>query len=369
MPNPRVYFDISIGGEPEGRVVMELFADVVPKTAENFRALCTGEKGDSSTAGVPLCYKGSTFHRVIKNFMIQGGDFTAHNGTGGESIYGERFDDENFQMVHDRPFLLSMANAGPGTNGSQFFITTSATPHLDGKHVVFGEVTKGKNVVRAVENTKTDSNDKPVVPVVITQCGELAEGEPDGVEGDGIGGDSYPDYPDDYDGSTEAADLLKIGQEMKTIGNTLFKQGDWRLSIRKYKKALRYLGEFSVFDKETDPDGKLKPQFYSLRASCYLNSAACALKLKDPDSTIHFTTVVLEMPQDLTTMTDKCKAHFRRASAQIMAKNDDQALEDLKEANRLMPTDAAIKNELAAVTRRIQKKLDKQRQAFSKMFG
>ena len=135
MVHSQVFFDITIGGVAAGRIVMDLFANT-PRTSENFRALCTGEKGTTSS-GKALHYKGCGFHRIIADFMAQGGDFTAGNGTGGESIYGAKFADENFKLRHDQPFLLSMANAGPNTNGSQFFITTVPTPHLDGKHCVF----------------------------------------------------------------------------------------------------------------------------------------------------------------------------------------------------------------------------------------
>jgi len=169
--NPRVFFDIKIGDTNAGRIVFELFADVVPDTAENFRALCTGEKG-KGRSGKSLHYKGSHFHRIIKQFMCQGGDFTRGNGTGGESIYGEKFKDENFKLTHDRPFLLSMANAGPGTNGSQFFITTVVTPWLDGKHVVFGEVVEGSDIVKAMEAVGSSSGSTSQ-RVEIADCGQL----------------------------------------------------------------------------------------------------------------------------------------------------------------------------------------------------
>jgi len=172
MPNPKVFFDMQVGGAPAGRIVMELYADVVPKTAENFRALCTGEKG-TGRFGKPLHFKGSSFHRVIPGFMCQGGDFTRGNGTGGESIYGEKFADENFVKKHTGPGILSMANAGPNTNGSQFFICTAQTSWLDGKHVVFGQVVEGLEVVRDIEKVGSGSG-RTSKPVVIADSGQLA---------------------------------------------------------------------------------------------------------------------------------------------------------------------------------------------------
>ncbi|KAK3183135.1 hypothetical protein Dsin_030421 [Dipteronia sinensis] len=171
MANLRVFFDLNIGGHPTGRLVIELFADSTPITVENFRALCTGEKGIGKT-GKPLHYKGTTFHRVIPRLMFYGGDIGQGNGTGGESIYGANFADENFVKHHIGLGILSMDNTGPGTNGSQFFICTTKTEWLDGKHVVFGQVVEGFDVMKAVEKVGSISG-MTSKSIIITDCGQL----------------------------------------------------------------------------------------------------------------------------------------------------------------------------------------------------
>uniref|UniRef100_A0A1I7U1U5 Peptidyl-prolyl cis-trans isomerase n=1 Tax=Caenorhabditis tropicalis TaxID=1561998 RepID=A0A1I7U1U5_9PELO len=171
MNRPIVFFDITIRGKPAGRIVMELYSDIVPKTAENFRALCTGEKGVNKNRK-KIHFKGSKFHRIIPNFMIQGGDFTKGDGSGGESIYGELFADENFKEKHTEAGVLSMSNTGRNTNGSQFFITTVQTSWLDGKHVVFGKVKEGLDVARHIEANGSESGE-PANDCIIANCGQI----------------------------------------------------------------------------------------------------------------------------------------------------------------------------------------------------
>ncbi|RIA97345.1 peptidyl-prolyl cis-trans isomerase D [Glomus cerebriforme] len=360
----RCFFDIDIGDVREGRIVFELFDDLVPNTVENFRALCTGEKGIGKS-GHPLHYKGSTFHRVIKGFMVQGGDFTRGDGTGGESIYGDKFDDEGFDVKHDEPFLLSMANAGANTNGSQFFITTGKATHLDNKHVIFGKVLKGKSVVRAIENNPTGANDRPIKKVTIVDCGELKEDEDDGVSVP-ADGDIYEDWPEDESGPSSPENLLETAQKVKDIGNDYFKKGDYLNANKKYSKAIRYLNEKTTFEDDDPPE--LERKFYSLKIPCYLNKAACALKLNNRQSAVDDTTTVLEMSPEYLSDTDKAKALYRRGSAKVGMKDEEEAIKDLQEALKLNPKDAAIVKEMAIANQKIQAREKAQKKAFAKMF-
>lgn len=372
----RTFFDISVGGEAAGRIYFKLYDDV-PKTAENFRALCTGEKGNTAD-GLPLSYKNSTFHRIIKGFMCQGGDFTSASknqplGTGGESIYGEKFNDENFVHKHDKPYLLSMANSGPNTNGSQFFITTVPTPHLDDKHVVFGEVLLGKGLVKHLENLPTEPGDAPKEVVAITDCGEVsddvdlqkiaAEALEDGT------GDVYAEFPEDELSLENVRDSeqklletgIQIARKLKDIASIQFKAAKTELALAKYRKALRYAYEFDV-----DEGHAMFTDVEALKISLYLNCALLANKLGNFGAATKDAEAVLHRP--LATPADRAKALYRRAQAQKSLNNFDEALENLDEASTLVQ-DAGIARERQLIQQKVQQRKQKQKAAYAKFFS
>ncbi|KAI3993137.1 hypothetical protein MKX01_009880 [Papaver californicum] len=258
--NPHVFLDISIDGAPKEKVVIELFSDVVPKTAENFRALCTGEKGIGASTGKPLHFKGSIFHRIIKGFMAQGGDFSRCDGTGGESIYGGKFADENFKRVHDQPGLLSMANAGRNTNGSQFFIIFKATHHLDGKHVVFGKVKQGMEIIRKMEQVEVvPDSAKPVGSVKIVDCGEVPENKTDDVVAKKVKKVKKSGRPLSSD---DSSDGNRKGRHKKSLKD------------KRKKRKRRYSSSDSSSSGETDSYSDSESESYSSRNSDSDSSAS-----------------------------------------------------------------------------------------------
>ncbi|KAJ8619050.1 hypothetical protein MRB53_015236 [Persea americana] len=360
MVNPRCFLDISIGGELEGRIVVEVYKDVVPKTAENFRALCTGEKGIGPNTGAPLHYKGVCFHRVIRGFMIQGGDLSAGNGTGGESIYGLKFEDENFELKHERKGMLSMANSGPNTNGSQFFITTTRTSHLDGKHVVFGKVIKGMGVVRSIEHTPPGDGDVPSVDIMIADCGEIPEGGDDGISNFFKDGDQYPDWPADLDEKpSEISWWIDAVESIKAFGNEHYKKQDFKMALRKYRKALRYLDV--CWEKEEINEEK-SSHLRKTKSQIFTNSSACKLKLGDLKGALLDTDFAMREGED------NVKALFRQGQAYMALNDIDAAVESFKKALELEPNDGGIKKELAAARKKIADRRDQERKAYSKMF-
>ncbi|KAK4405226.1 Peptidyl-prolyl cis-trans isomerase CYP40 [Sesamum angolense] len=338
---PRCFLDISIGDELEGRIVVELYNDVVPRTAENFRALCTGEKGIGPNTGVPLHYKvfvihfsavyamcaeeiGSHFHRVIKSFMVQGGDISAGDGTGGESIYGLKFEDENFELKHER-------------KGNQ-------------RH----------GVVRSIEHVTTGENDRPTVDVVIADCGEIPEGADDGIANFFKDGDMYPDWPADLnDNSSELSWWITAVESIKGYGNEHFKKQDYKMALRKYRKALRYLDV--CWEKEGIDEDK-SMYLRKMKAQIFTNSSACKLKLGDLKGALLDTDFAMRDGEN------NAKALFRQGQAHVALNDIDAAVESFKKALDLEPNDGAIKKELAAAKKKIADRRDQERKAYAKMF-
>ncbi|KAF8622532.1 hypothetical protein AX15_006943 [Amanita polypyramis BW_CC] len=302
--------------------------------------------------------------------MCQGGDFTSGNGTGGESIYGEKFEDEAFPINHTKPFLLSMANAGPNTNGSQFFITVSATPHLDGKHVIFGEVIKGKSIVRQIENSPTTTGDVPKEPIVVADSGILSPDDPSLAEKKSSDGDIYEDYPDDEDQDlNDPEKVLRIARTIREIGNQLYKQGDINGALQKYSKSIRYLDLYTELPEDAPPE--MNESYANLLSALLLNSALAAIRVEPHTHTnamISISNTTRALNKLELNKADQAKAYYRRAFAKSIMKDEDGAEADLVVASGLLPNDAAITNELTKIRQKKKEHLDREKKAYKKMF-
>lgn len=359
--NPLVFLDVRIGDERVGRIVVELRADVVPKTAENFRALCTGEKGTSVTTGTRLHYKGIPFHKVKSLFMSQSGDIAHRNGSGGESIYGKTFDDENFTLKHEDG-AVSMANFGrPNTNNSQFFITSGECPHLNGTHVVVGYVIRGIGVIGEMEKYASDEG-LPTKEIVIADCGQIASGEDWGVNDSDETADKLPPFPKDwyrFEDNFTISEMLDHLDSIKVAGNHFFKEKQWVEACRRYKKAERYFNFFN--NKIRTIEDRIKLEQFQLMNS--LNLAASLLKLEDYENVLFACNLALGLDPTNT------KALFRRGQAHHKLKNYELAIADLSQALQQIPSDKLIQGELSQAKAKLGDYRAQQRIALTKYFN
>lgn len=359
---PFAFLDVSIGGKPCGRIVVRLNQEKAP--------LATGQFLET----LPKL-KETYFHRVIKNFMIQGGDvefgkaLNYNDEKVGTGKPAELFQDENLEEKLDGPFKLCMANSGPNTNGTQFFITTYPTPHLDGKHTVFGLVIHGKSVVREIERVRTNSANVPAeaeLPV-ITDAGEWTEeaGVPIyNASYDPIGGDIYEEYPEDdvHIDKESSKSVYEAAETIKNSGGELFKKADVNNALLKFKKALRYVMEFI-------PDQDQEPEFYAkyteLKKKLYLNLSLACLKLGDHAKCIDYCTYLLDMK---LADTERAKTLYRMGSAHVAIKKYDEAIKYLQQASQLV-TDAGIERELARAEELRESEKKRERAKYAKFFG
>ncbi|KAL1460194.1 hypothetical protein WDU94_012129 [Cyamophila willieti] len=310
--------------------------------------------------GKPLHFIGSCFHKVIPQFMIQGGDITNFDGTGGESVYGPCFEDENFTLKHKFEGQLSLANTGkPNSNNSQFFITLAPCPHLDGQNVVFGCVRHGFGVTREVSMVETE-DDKPLVKCTITNSGQLSPEDDWGViEHDGSQ-DTYPAFPEDWKLSPESVQLDEMRdviQAMKSSGNDYFKNNQLHNAQRKYKKALRYIQWYNGSQSFLQ-----QKHFSGSFTATLLNLAAVQLKFREYKNAVHLCDEVLSLEPN------NVKALFRRGRAQVSRSNYEFGLQDFEQALKLLPNDPQILREIVGVKKRIQQHLDVEKITYARMF-
>ncbi|CCK71836.1 peptidylprolyl isomerase CPR7 KNAG_0I00450 [Huiozyma naganishii CBS 8797] len=388
------YFDISISDESIGRVVFELFADKAPKTVQNFYRLCVGDK---TVSGFPkdgsLSYKGNAFHRLIKNFMVQAGDVIYGSdetyvksdsiGKGGCSIYATEnefqdaskelacygnFDDENLGTFEE-PFVLAMANTGsPNSNSSQFFIVTFPSPHLNGKHSIFGRVIHGKSVVRTMERVSCDSDGFPTECVKISDCGEWNDsmGVPlYNASNDPIGGDYYEEYPTD-DQHFDSEDFGKAVEAVETIkeaGTLLYKKKDFMNAYFKYKKALAYVNEF-VPEYDIDKENNVK--LIELKKKLYLNICLMLFYLQRYSDSITYTKYLLEC--DNVSSGDEAKAYLRRGNCNLKLGLLDDALKDFQSSEAKNPDDGAVKTKIEYTETLLTQKKEKTKKNLAKFF-
>ncbi|KAK8787714.1 cyclophilin 40 isoform X3 [Amblyomma americanum] len=358
--NPHVFLDVRIGEEFVGRIVIELFRHLQPQTSENFRLLCTGEKGIGVNK-VPLHYKGCKFHKIMPKFMVQGGDITHGDGSGGDSIYGRFFPDEDLSLKHDRPGLVGMANSGPNTNGSQFYIVTVPTPHLDGKHVIFGQVVKGMGVVSVLEYVRTNENDVPVEDCIIENCGEIPPGGDFGICERDSTEDVFPPFPDDSDFDfSNIEHIMCVAEKIRQSGNHYFRKEEYVSANAKYKKALRYLNRLhEVNELSKEQESKIAV----VVLPCILNSAASKLKLK------RYHQALDDCDEALDLEPRHPKALFRRGQAFHGMRDYEKSMANLQQALSLSPNNKAILSEIAAVKGEMQAYKAKERKAYAKLFN
>ncbi|AAS52623.1 AEL062Cp [Eremothecium gossypii ATCC 10895] len=377
----RVYIDIEIGGCKSGRIVFELFQDKAPLSAQNFKQLCCG---GIELDGKHVSFRGNRFHRVIKNFMVQAGDIMygmegadeENLGKGGCSIYSQQdeegpcrgaFADENTGEFSE-PFLLAMANMGaPDSNSSQFFITTTAAPHLNGKHSIFGQVIHGKAVVREIEKEAVDSDGVPEKAVRIAGCGEWTQDMPVPLYNacnDPIGGDIYEEYPTDNTlfGGEEFGKAYAAAVLIKESGTQLLKRKDFQNAFFKYRKSLNYVNEYIP---DVDIDAEQFEKFNVLKQKLYLNMTLALFNMGSYDSAISYTNYVLEM--DRVPSMDLAKAYYRRGNCYLAKNLLEEALSNYKRCKE-HNSDEAVDMKIASVESKLAARLEKTKKSISKFF-